>query len=150
MNRKLFETTYVLDQIDQVAEQLLQATAGATLFAFSGEMGAGKTTLIHALCAAMGVTDRVSSPTFALVNEYAVPGDTRVIYHMDWYRLRDAGEAIQAGLEDCLLDARAGRAFCFAEWPENAFGLLQPPYIRISIGTNTAGDRHLEAELISE
>jgi tRNA threonylcarbamoyladenosine biosynthesis protein TsaE len=95
-------------------------------------MSAGKTTVIHALCNYLGVTDAVSSPTFALINEYHFEqeGRDRTIYHMDWYRLRDTAEAIGAGLEDAL---SPNDAYCFVEWPEKALELLPTPYLWIDI-----------------
>jgi tRNA threonylcarbamoyladenosine biosynthesis protein TsaE len=81
-------------------------------------MGAGKTTLIAAICKEMGITDHVASPTFAIMNEYDAAG--KLVFHMDWYRLQDEREALRAGVEAALEQAD----HCFIEWPENAKGLL--------------------------
>lgn len=96
--------------------------------AFYGAMGAGKTTFIHALCTVLQVKDVVSSPTFAIINEYrSVIAGT--IYHMDWYRLKDEEEAMQAGVEDCLYSGN----LCLIEWPEKAGGLLPDDAVHIHI-----------------
>jgi tRNA threonylcarbamoyladenosine biosynthesis protein TsaE len=116
---------------------------------FSGSMGAGKTTFIHHLCALLQVEDRVSSPTFALINEYHFPvnGSDGLIYHMDWYRLNNTAEAIYAGIEDCLRQAR-GQTWCFVEWPEKAPDLLPGTYIRVDIATLSPADRQMNISLI--
>jgi tRNA threonylcarbamoyladenosine biosynthesis protein TsaE len=82
-------------------------------------MGTGKTSFIHALCEVLEVKDTVSSPSYALINEYESP-IAGTIYHMDWYRLKDEEEAIQAGIEDAITSGN----LCFIEWPEKAAGLL--------------------------
>jgi len=114
---------------------LLKAAAGKTVLAFHGEMGAGKTTFIHALCGVMGVKGAVSSPTFSIINQYtAAAGDT--IYHMDLYRLKDANEAVNAGVEDCLYS----QSICLVEWPEKAPGIFPDDTLHITIistGTDT-------------
>ena len=110
------------------------------VWTFSGGLGAGKTTLIRALCAVLGVDDAVHSPTFSLVNEYASPDGP--ILHMDWYRLRGEDEAVDAGMEDTLMREDA---LCFLEWPEQAEGLLTMPHIRVEIETVDEGERALRA-----
>lgn len=104
-----------LDQIDECARYFWQKVTGV-VFAFHGEMGAGKTTFIGALCRAKGIEEQVSSPTFSLINEYTYKEDgiSRRIFHIDLYRLKDEEEAIQAGVEDCLYSGD----ICFVEWPE--------------------------------
>ena len=96
-------------------------------------MGAGKTTFIHALCDAKGVKDRVSSPTFSLINEYEYDAGEnqpkKKIYHIDLYRLRDEEEARQAGIEDCL----DGGQICLVEWPEKAPDLFPPDTFHVTI-----------------
>jgi len=97
------------------------------------------------------VEDAVSSPTFALINEYHfadVAGKDQMIYHLDWYRLKDAAEAINAGMEDCIDQARSGVAYCFVEWPEKAKSLLMPPYLWISIETISVTERKMMVKLI--
>ncbi len=136
MNKDLLTLYYTLDNIDESARQFWEALHNYSVFAFSGDMGAGKTTFIHHLCDYLKVQDVVSSPTFALINEYHFTGPDstdKTIYHLDWYRLKDGAEAISAGMEDCLDMAGKGTAFCFIEWPEKAIYLLNPPYLWINI-----------------
>jgi tRNA threonylcarbamoyladenosine biosynthesis protein TsaE len=114
----------------------------ARVWTFSGGLGAGKTTLIRALCATLGVEDAVHSPTFSLINEYVSTRGT--ILHMDWYRLRSEDEAIDAGMEDALL--REG-TMCFVEWPEQAEGLLRLPHVRVEIETISENERALTASV---
>ncbi len=146
MQTDMLRLSYTLDSIEAAAARFWQETLGYRVFAFSGEMGAGKTTFIHKLCDHLGVTDAVSSPTFALINEYHFTdgnGVDQLIWHMDWYRLRDSEEAFNAGMEDGIEQARAGNAFCFIEWPEKAAEILQPPYLRINIETTGDGEREM-------
>ncbi len=92
------------------------------IFAFHGELGAGKTTFIHAFCVVLGVEDVVSSPTFSIINEYRYPqnGGESSIFHIDLYRLKNSGEARGAGVEDCLYSGH----ICVVEWPERALELF--------------------------
>lgn len=94
----------------------------------------------------LGVEDAVSSPTFALINEYHFiqDGKDRTIYHMDWYRLRDTEEAINAGMEDCL---QQKDNYCFIEWPEKAVELLPCPHLRIEIKTISPQERTMDVYL---
>ncbi|MEK0423856.1 MAG: tRNA ((37)-N6)-threonylcarbamoyltransferase complex ATPase subunit type 1 TsaE [Bacteroidota bacterium] len=121
------EMTYTLDQIDNVAEQLLSQFGNKPIWAFYAPMGAGKTTLIARICKLMGITDAVASPTFAIMNEYDAQG--KVVYHMDWYRLEDEAEARRTGVEAAMDEADR----CFIEWPEKAPNLLPTNHIRIQI-----------------
>ena len=108
------------------------------VFCFYGEMGAGKTTFIHALCELLEVKDSISSPTFAIINEYQSPVSGS-IFHMDWYRLKDEEEAIQAGIEDALLS----KNLCFIEWPEKAASLLPDDVFNVHIELLDANTRRL-------
>lgn len=92
----------------------------------------------------LGVTDPVSSPTFALINEYRFGSDEgeQIIFHMDWYRLRDAEEAVDAGMEDAL---NAPGAYCFVEWPDKAPELLTQHYVDIRLEALDASTRQLTA-----
>jgi len=144
-----FSITFTLQDINAAAQQFWQFAHTCRILAFSGEMGAGKTTFIHALCTQLGVEDAVSSPTFALINEYRFPtqGKEQIIYHMDWYRLRDTEEAINAGLEDCLLQKDA---YCFVEWPEKALNILPHSYVWVEITLVSLNERRLSATIVSE
>lgn len=101
-------------------------------------MGSGKTTFIHALCEELGVKDAIGSPTFAIVNEYRSPV-AGTIYHMDWYRLKDEEEAIQAGIEDQLYS----KAVCLVEWPDKAAGLLPDDTLHIVLEVLNEGTRRI-------
>jgi tRNA threonylcarbamoyladenosine biosynthesis protein TsaE len=140
----VLEFSFSLADISRAAQDLWQWADGSRVFAFSGSLGAGKTTFIHALCDYLGVRDTVSSPTFALINEYRFPheNEERIIYHMDWYRLRDAAEAIDAGMEEALNNQDA---ICFVEWPEKAPGLLNLPHVHVHIETVNETERALSA-----
>ena len=102
---------YGLTDTDRLAKQLLSTCGPAPIFALSGELGAGKTTLVSALCRALGVTEPTSSPTFSIVNEYMAPDGP--VYHLDAYRLERLEEALDAGLEEIF----AGDRPIFVEWP---------------------------------
>lgn len=122
------DTVFTLGQIHDIARQLWQQEKQHKVWAFNGDMGAGKTTFIHALCEVLQVTGAVSSPTFAIINEYKSPV-AGSIYHMDWYRLKDEEEAIQAGVEDCLYSG----SLCLVEWPQKAEGLLPEDTLQVQI-----------------
>lgn len=126
--------------MDTVAHAFLDWRGNRRVFALHGEMGAGKTTLVHAICRAMGVSDSMSSPTYALVNHYDAPGIGPIL-HMDLYRLTDADEGRDAGIED---DLHSG-AICFVEWPERAPELLPEATTEVSIEVMADGRRRLVA-----
>lgn len=111
-----------LSEWPRVVKTLLDYAKGRNKFVLQGEIGAGKTTLVQAFCAALGVKEAVTSPTFSLINEYTYPsadhGVAQSIYHLDLYRLNSLEEALDLGIEDLL----ATDAYCFIEWPE----LIQP------------------------
>lgn len=132
------DTLFTIHTIRQVAATYWQQYRHRKTWALHGELGAGKTTFVHALCDVLQVADTVSSPTFSIINEYksAVEG---TIFHMDWYRLRDEEEAIQAGVEDCL----SGGHFCMIEWPGRAPGLLPYDTLHICLETIDAHTRKI-------
>ena len=113
------DAIFTLEQIKQIAGALWKEGKTKKIWAFHAGMGTGKTTFIHALCEELGVTSTISSPTFAIINEYNSP-IAGTIYHMDWYRLKNEEEAVNAGVEDSLIS----KQLCLIEWPENAAGLL--------------------------
>lgn len=149
MNTELLKVSYTLENIDQAVKKFREVCRPYYVFAFSGEMGAGKTTFIHKLCDLLHVEDTVSSPTFALINEYHFRdgGGDRTIYHLDWYRLKDSTEAFNAGMEECIDQAKEGKALCFIEWPEKAKELLQEPFLWISIESTGIGEREMTVTL---
>lgn len=120
--------TFTLDQLEETIWQLLPHFTHSSVIAFHGEMGAGKTTFISALCRAMDVKKAASSPTFSIINQYQTGGGP-AIYHMDWYRLKDEEEAIQAGVEDALYSGY----LCLVEWPEKAPGLLPADTLHVQL-----------------
>ena len=122
------EYFFTLNEINQAASYLIDKAGAKKIWAIHGEMGAGKTTLIHSVCEMMGVTSTISSPTYAIINEYISNGED-VIYHMDWYRLKDEEEALQAGVEDCLLSGN----LCLVEWPARAPGLLSDDTFHVEL-----------------
>ncbi|HEX2683387.1 MAG TPA: tRNA (adenosine(37)-N6)-threonylcarbamoyltransferase complex ATPase subunit type 1 TsaE [Ferruginibacter sp.] len=132
------EVNFSLQQIRSTATALLHDMAGHTVFAFHGEMGAGKTTFIHALCEVMGVQDVVTSPTFSLINQYRT-NDNKTVYHMDLYRIRDEQEAINAGIEDCLYSGE----ICLVEWPEKAGDIFPDDTVHITISSVDDNTRKL-------
>lgn len=132
---------FLLDDIHEVAAAFWKNTGAATVFAFHGQMGAGKTTFIHALCDIKGVKDAVGSPTFSLVNEYVYEekGHQQKLFHIDLYRLKDEEEAIRAGIEDCLYSGN----ICLVEWPEKAPGIFPEHTLHIYIEVLDAQRRRL-------
>jgi tRNA threonylcarbamoyladenosine biosynthesis protein TsaE len=112
------ERTYTLPEIDDLARVFWESFPDKKIYAFKGNMGAGKTSFIRALCSAKNVKETVGSPTFSIINEYSFPGG--IMYHMDLYRLKDEEEAIRAGVEDCLYSGE----ICLVEWPDQAPGIF--------------------------
>lgn len=126
-----------LEQLPVVARQFMAQMGDYTVYAFYGEMGAGKTTFINALCKELGVeTDITSSPSFAIINEYRSDTTAELIYHFDCYRLENEAEAQDIGAED-YFDCGA---LCFIEWPERIEGLLPDDTVRVDIIVNPDDD----------
>jgi tRNA threonylcarbamoyladenosine biosynthesis protein TsaE len=114
------------------------AESGYSVVAFEGEMGAGKTTLIRALGAALGVADDVSSPTFALVNEYR-DGQGKPIYHFDFYRIDSEEEAVRLGASEYFDSGY----LCLVEWPARVASLLPPAYLQVNLSVTDSESRQL-------
>lgn len=138
------ELEFSLDNIKEAAARFWQTVGTSTVFAFHGEMGAGKTTFIHALCDVRGVKDVVGSPTFSLVNEYIFneSGTERKIFHIDLYRLKDEEEAIQAGIEDCLYSNH----ICLVEWPERSPGIFPENTVDVHLNILNSTHRRLRID----
>jgi len=111
-----------------VAATFLANTVHHKVFALHGEMGAGKTTFVHAVCNALGVKDTIGSPTFSIINQYQT-NTAEIIYHIDLYRLKDEEEAIQTGVEDCLYSGN----YCFVEWPGRAPGIFPDKTLYVTL-----------------
>jgi tRNA threonylcarbamoyladenosine biosynthesis protein TsaE len=123
--------------------EILKECAPRRVFAFDGQMGAGKTTFIKALCEAMGTSDVVNSPTFAIVNVYDVEQPYKgEVYHFDCYRLKDIREAIDFGAEEYLYSGN----YCFIEWPDMIDALLPEDTVRVTITAEENGDRRMAVE----
>lgn len=130
------ELIFTLAELDDCAAQLLQQYGHQKVWALEGGMGAGKTTLVHALCKALGVVDTVSSPTFPVINQYqTVKGQP--VYHIDLYRLNSEEEAVNAGVEDCLYSGNP----CFVEWPQRAPGLFDEDTLYLTLTVLEDGGR---------
>ena len=115
------------------AREILKYSSDRKILAFYGSMGAGKTTIIKAICEVLGSVDIVSSPTFTLVNEYRT-SDGDSLYHIDFYRIKRLEEVFDFGVEEYL----TGDSYCFMEWPELVEEILPPERvnIRIDVGEN--------------
>ena len=128
---------YELKNIEIAARAFVDAMGDRRLFAFYGPMGAGKTTFIRAVCEALGTTDVVTSPTFAIINEYNTRSG-RPIYHFDFYRIRRLAEVYDIGYEDYFYGSDG---ICLMEWPELVEPLLPPETVRVTIAVQPDGTR---------
>lgn len=135
-----------LAALPTAARQLARAitTSGQSIVAFEGDMGAGKTTLIRALCAELGVGDDVSSPTFALVNEYR-GGRGEPLYHFDFYRLDSEDEAARLGVAEYFDSGY----LCLVEWPGRVAGLLPPQRLLVELTVTGPESREIQLTLIN-
>ena len=112
----------------EVGVQMLREAEKHTIWLFRGEMGAGKTTFIKAICAELGVEDDMSSPTFSIVNEYHTQNGKKV-FHFDFFRIKSEAEAYELGVEEYFYSGN----YCFIEWPEKIPGLIPPEHALIDI-----------------
>jgi tRNA threonylcarbamoyladenosine biosynthesis protein TsaE len=129
---------YTFDEIEKAAHFINENGASAKIWCFIGEMGSGKTTLIKAICNILNATDHVSSPTFALVNEYET-STNQVIYHFDLYRLKNIEEALDIGIEEYLSSGN----LCLIEWPEIIENILPKEIMTIFIESISANARKI-------
>ncbi|MEI9920717.1 MAG: tRNA (adenosine(37)-N6)-threonylcarbamoyltransferase complex ATPase subunit type 1 TsaE [Bacteroidota bacterium] len=132
---------FTLNELDAVVKELLVAGNQRKVWLFHGEMGAGKTTLIKAICKTLGVESGMASPTFSIVNEYA--GNEK-IYHFDFYRLKNEEEAYDIGVEEYLDSGN----LCLIEWPERIPGLLPSSYFEIKLGIESPTLRRIHYQLV--
>lgn len=126
-----------LTQIQQAAQQFVAHMGNGSVYAFYGKMGAGKTTFIKAVCECLGVKDVITSPTFAIVNEYTAEKINKPIYHFDFYRIKKLEEVYDMGYEDYFY----GGGLCFLEWPELIESLLPEDVTKVTISENPDGSR---------
>ncbi|KGN82142.1 ATP/GTP hydrolase [Porphyromonadaceae bacterium COT-184 OH4590] len=130
-----------LNNIDEVAKEFVDNIGNAKIFAFYGEMGAGKTTFITAICRALGVVEPITSPTFAIVNEYEAEGNS-IVYHFDCYRLETLQDALNIGIEEYFADGN----ICLIEWAENIESLLPRETVKVRIRVLENDDRIVNVE----
>ena len=134
-----------LDNIRATAREFIQHMGEARVFAFYGKMGAGKTTFVKAICEELGVEDVITSPTFAIINEYSIDNhdvqrstfNVQRIYHFDFYRIKKLEEVYDMGYEDYFYSG----ALCFIEWPELIEEILPDDAVRVSIIEQQDGSR---------
>ena len=133
-----------LDSIREAARQFIDGIGQHRVFAFYGSMGAGKTTFVKAICEELGVDDVITSPTFAIINEYALDSDLlpdiSSVYHFDFYSIKKLEEVYDMGYEDYFYSG----ALCFIEWPELIEELLPEDAVKVSIKENPDGSRTVE------
>jgi tRNA threonylcarbamoyladenosine biosynthesis protein TsaE len=138
-------TLYIdhVDEIDTAARQLLAEGRERSVWLFDGDMGAGKTTLIKAICRVLGVVSTVQSPTFSIVNEYTTH-EGHSVYHFDCYRLRNEAEALDIGIEEYFDSGN----YCFIEWSEKIMNLWPVTYYQVHLAVDDDGSRILEANTV--
>lgn len=132
------------EELKGLASRLLSAFPYHRIFAVEGEMGAGKTTLIKALCSSLRVSDEVDSPTFSIINVYTSPQG--FVYHFDLYRLKNIEEFVATGAIEYLESGD----YCFIEWPEKALSMLPPETISIKIEVEEDGSRIYKIEELKQ
>ncbi len=126
-----------LEKIREAAREFVANIGDSTVFAFYGKMGAGKTTFIKAVCEELGVEDVITSPTFAIVNEYRSDASGELIYHFDFYRVKKIEEVYDMGFEDYFYSG----ALCFIEWPELCEEVLPEDTVKVTIEETPDGTR---------
>ncbi len=131
-----------LASVDEAARKLISTFPDKKIFAFYGEMGAGKTTLIKALCRVLKVTDVTSSPSFGLIYEYRTIGRDSV-YHFDFFRMEHLEEAYDIGYEEYIDSGQ----YCFIEWPDRVASLLPPETVNVNLHVSENNERTMEVEV---
>jgi tRNA threonylcarbamoyladenosine biosynthesis protein TsaE len=133
-------TIQSLDSIHEAAREFIKNMGKGHVFAFYGKMGAGKTTFIKAICEELGVEDVITSPTFAIVNDYTSTKDDSHIFHFDFYRIKKLEEVYDMGYEDYFYSGN----LCFIEWPELIEEILPGDAVKVTITQNEDGSRTVE------
>jgi len=123
------------DELHKIASALIEYHKDKKIFAFHGQMGAGKTTFIKTICEYLNVTDTVSSPTFAIVNEY-LTADSGSVYHFDLYRIKSWTEMLEIGYDDYFDSGN----YCLLEWPEKIVNLLPEETVHVDITVSADGN----------
>ncbi len=136
-----YEKAAHLKELNHIAKKLINQFPGQRIFAFYGKMGAGKTTFIQSICHILGTSDNVTSPTFALINEYKTDSQNSV-FHFDFYRIKNIEEAFDLGYEDYLYSGN----YCLIEWPEMIESLLPENIVKVNIEVADDGSRNISAE----
>ena len=127
--------------LHEAARKFISLTSGKKIFAFFGSMGAGKTTVIKAICEVLGAKDIVTSPSFTLINEY-LTSSGESIYHIDFYRINKPAEVFDLGIEEYL----SSGSYCFIEWPELVAGVLPQETVNVRITVQDKEQRILKIE----
>lgn len=133
-------TIQSLDSIREAAREFIENMGKGHVFAFYGKMGAGKTTFIKAICEELGVQDVITSPTFAIVNDYTSAKDGSHIFHFDFYRIKKLEEVYDMGYEDYFYSG----SLCFIEWPELIEEILPGDAVKVTITQQEDGSRTVE------
>ena len=133
-------TIQSLDSIREAAREFIKNMGKGHVFAFYGKMGAGKTTFIKAICEELGVEDVITSPTFAIVNDYTSAKDGSHIFHFDFYRIKKLEEVYDMGYEDYVYSG----SLCFIEWPELIEEILPGDAVKVTITQHEDGSRTVE------
>jgi tRNA threonylcarbamoyladenosine biosynthesis protein TsaE len=136
------EIVFSLDEIEMAAKSFLNYIDNKKVIAFHGNLGAGKTTFIKAVCKQLNVKENVSSPTFSIINQYSTEKN-KSIFHIDLYRLNDNAEAINAGVEECIYSGD----ICFIEWPEKIVKILPVDTVEVFIELLSETKRELICKL---
>ncbi len=141
-NKHLFESNYSLEDIEHIAATVWNIGNDFRVWCFEGAMGAGKTHFVKALCKHLGVQDKVSSPTYAIIQEYEANYNNKhfTIYHSDWYRLEDSIEVQEAGAAEILYH---NNNYAFIEWAQRAQDLFIKDYLLIKLNTISTLERHI-------
>jgi tRNA threonylcarbamoyladenosine biosynthesis protein TsaE len=131
------EIVYSLEDVESVAQELINSVTSKRVLLY-GDMGVGKTTLVKAIVASLNSDDEVSSPTFSIVNEYEIKDG--LLYHFDFYRIKDLEEAYNFGIEDYIFSDE----WCIMEWPEKVKSIIPEPYDVIHLELNSDGSRTIK------